>query len=200
MLSQESLSFLLLVSIKIRSINIATLFTLIYSPWEDSPARIVFALRVLENKPSHFHFREQVLILFRKDLTSISKLRQGHLMISARLRRLPQLQYIRVFFTLSKRWDSYCSNWCYPKKLFLREWAILHDDNWHLMRNLWLSKCCNSAPFSISERIKIDFKKNPSRIVSNANHTDSPKRCVYIYTPTDMKLDQAFPSKKVTAI
>ena len=70
----------------------------------------------------------------------------------------------------------YCSNWCYSEKLFLPEPAILCEGNWHLTRNVWLSKCSNSTPISISERIKIDFKKT-SRIVSNANHIDSPKRC-----------------------
>lgn len=70
----------------------------------------------------------------------------------------------------------YCSNWCYCEKLFLPEPAILQEGYWHLTRNVWLSKCCYSTPISISERIKIDFKKT-SRFVSSANHTDSPKRC-----------------------
>lgn len=53
----------------------------------------------------------------------------------------------------------YYSNWCYSVKLFLSVPAILHEGNWHLMKNLWLSKCCNSTPISIFERIKIDSKK-----------------------------------------
>lgn len=89
----------------------------------------------------------------------------------------------------------YCSNWCYSEKLFLPEPATLLEGNWHLTRNIWLSKWCNSIPISISKRIKINFKKEG---LSSMPTTDSPKRC-YIpqLIPNWIK---PFLLKKVTAI
>lgn len=64
------------------------------------------------------------------------------------------------------------------------------------MKNLWLSKCCNSTPISIFERIKIDSKKT-SRTVSSAIYIDSLKR---LYTPQVIpNRIKLFPLKKTSS-
>lgn len=157
---EENQSILWLVCIKIRLIKAATFFTFIYFPQTLTPK--CFCTQC----PCSITFSHQrgsmILVLEGSHKLFWTKTRSSHdlslaweIVVQAAANSYSSHQYFSPCLEDGTSNVFYCSNWCYSEKLFLSVPAILHEGNWHLMKNLWLSKCCNFTPISIFESIKI---------------------------------------------
>lgn len=140
MLSRGSVSFILLASIKMRSIRAATLFTLIHFP---HPATLQCLCPQCPWKhAAHFHFRGRALLGFGEDPTlflywdkviSWSQCSSGDTVWAAATATTHTHRYFPSCLRDGTGNLLHCGYWCYSKKLFASSsysaWGLLTRHN-----------------------------------------------------------------------